>query len=95
MSWDIHIDRCLCFNVTFASLQVEAQSSGADSLCALQERVEFGRKCQLCHPYVRRMLRTGETVFREIVTDDDEPNSAAQPSAHQAPQPLAGNTKCR
>jgi len=69
----ICIDRCLCFNRTFADLQKHAQemnpTQGVISLEELQKQVVFGLKCKLCHPYVRRMLRTGETVFHQILTD--------------------------
>lgn len=59
----IQIDRCLCFNQSFAALKAQSQAHGAHTLAALQEVVCFGQKCRLCHPYVRRMLQTGETVF--------------------------------
>ena len=29
-----------------------------------------GAGCGLCRPYLRRMLATGETVFRELLTED-------------------------
>lgn len=67
------VDRCFCFSKTFAALKAEAEAAGAETVAALQEHVLFGRRCRLCHPYVRRMLRTGETVFREIVSEADEP----------------------
>ena len=35
----------------------------------LQEYEVFGQKCQLCKPYVRRMLDTGEVEFFSIITD--------------------------
>lgn len=70
----IRIDRCLCFNQTFVHLKAIAEATGADTLPALQEQVPFGLKCRLCHPYVRRMLRTGETVFHEILNDTAEPS---------------------
>ena len=67
------IDRCYCFQKTFATLKVVAEATGATRVAALQEHVEFGQRCKLCHPYVRRMLRTGETVFHEIIEEADEP----------------------
>ena len=67
------IDRCHCFGTTFAELKEVADATGAESVAELQEHATFGHNCQLCHPYVRRMLRTGETVFGEIVTAEDEP----------------------
>ena len=69
------IDRCVCFDVPFARLAEVAAATGARSVVELQAHALFGQKCRLCHPYVRRMLRTGETVFREIVTAGDEPET--------------------
>ena len=69
----IRIDRCMCFGTTFAELAEVAERTGARSVEALQAHALFGRKCGLCHPYVRRMLRTGETVFGEVITEADEP----------------------
>ena len=72
------IDRCLCHGRRFSELAAVAQASGAATVPALQDAardagLDFGRGCGLCHPYVRRMLRTGETVFGTVVTDADEP----------------------
>ena len=69
----MHIDRCYCFQQTFAALKNVAEATGAARVEALQEHVQFGQRCKLCHPYVRRMLRTGATVFQEIITEEDEP----------------------
>ena len=67
------IDRCFCFDTTFAALAEVAAETGAETVPAVQAHALFGEKCALCHPYVRRMLRTGETVFHRVVTDADEP----------------------
>jgi bacterioferritin-associated ferredoxin len=69
----VRVDRCYCFGRTFAELKAVADETGARTVPALQARLGFGQRCALCHPYVRRMLRTGEVVFREIVTEADEP----------------------
>ena len=69
----VHIDRCYCFGVTFARLETVANATGAETVEELQDHAAFGHNCQLCHPYVRRMLRTRRTVFHEIVTAEDEP----------------------
>ena len=66
------IDRCYCFQETFAHLKRVADVRGAESVEALQACVTFGQQCGLCRPYVRRMLRTGETTFHEIVTEEGE-----------------------
>ncbi len=70
MTSDIHIDRCYCFLCTFAELKEVADATGSNTIPKLQKHVHFGTQCELCHPYVRRMLRTGEVVFGEIVTED-------------------------
>lgn len=64
----IHIDRCLCFQVSFKELSEIAKRENISTLPQLQAQVVFGKKCQLCHAYVQRMLVTGETVFHEIIT---------------------------
>ncbi len=68
---DIRIDRCYCFLCTFAELKEVAEATGATTIPELQQHVHFGEQCELCHPYIRRMLRTGEVVFYEIVTDGE------------------------
>lgn len=69
----VRIDRCYCFGQPFAGLKAVADATGAATVAELQAHATFGQRCRLCHPYVRRMLRTGETVFGEIVTAEDEP----------------------
>lgn len=65
------IDRCYCYQQTFEALKAVADQTGADSVEALQAHVTFGENCQLCHPYVRRMLETGETVFHEVIEENE------------------------
>lgn len=67
------IDRCYCFKQRFADLKAVAQKTDAQDVETLQAHVVFGQRCKLCHPYVRRMLRTGETTFHEIIREHDEP----------------------
>ena len=67
----MRIDRCYCYQKSIETLKEVAEETGADSIEALQAHVPFGHNCQLCHPYVRRMLATGETVFREVLEDGD------------------------
>jgi len=69
------IDRCYCYQQTFAALKDVAEETGVDSVEALQAHVTFGENCQLCHPYVRRMFETGQTVFEEII-DEGESDAA-------------------
>lgn len=73
------IDRCYCYQQTFAALKEVADETGADSIEALQAHVTFGANCQLCHPYVRQMLETGQTVFHEVI--EDESATGADPAS--------------
>jgi len=73
----MRIDRCVCYSRSFAELKTIADASGSTDLVALQSAArlrcrDFGGKCKLCHPYVKAMLRTGQTVFGEILVDDPE-----------------------
>ncbi len=71
----LRIDRCACFEVPFRELRKVSRQRKCASVEQLKEHVAFGQQCGLCLPYVRRMLRTGETVFSEIIIEDDEPSS--------------------
>lgn len=71
MGESIRIDRCVCFDVPFTELKEIADRTGARTVEELQVHRTFGMQCRLCHPYVRRMLRTGETVFDRVITEDE------------------------
>jgi bacterioferritin-associated ferredoxin len=60
---------CVCRRTSFASLLPLAKTHAWD-LDALVAATGCGAQCGLCRPYLRRMLATGETEFREILTDD-------------------------
>lgn len=64
------INRCVCFDVHFETLKSTACATDADSVSALQEEIAFGHNCEACHPYVRRMLQTGQTTFSEIISEE-------------------------
>jgi len=67
----MRIDRCYCYQKTFETLKDVAEETGAGSIEALQAHVTFGQNCELCHPYVRRTLATGQTVFHEVLEAED------------------------
>lgn len=69
----IRVDRCVCRSTSFARLKQTADRSNSTTVEELHEHAAFGTECGTCLPYVRRMLRTGETVFGEIITEADEP----------------------
>ena len=63
------IDRCICRNTVFADLLPQARREDW-TLDDLMRQTGCGAQCGLCRPYLRRMLRTGETVFHEILSED-------------------------
>lgn len=69
----MRIDRCVCHQVTFETMMQSAVARGGATFAQLQGEFRCGTGCGLCAPYVRRMLRTGQTVFTQIVTEGDEP----------------------
>ena len=67
----ISITRCICRAREFAELLPLARKNGWD-LPSLMESTGCGAQCGLCRPYLRRMLETGETVFREIIVEESD-----------------------
>ena len=65
------ITHCLCTGRSFAELLEQARRDGSDidALMAVDRRC--GRRCGLCRPYLRQALRTGRTVFHEVLMDAD------------------------
>jgi bacterioferritin-associated ferredoxin len=63
------VTMCVCRRQPFAELLARARSGGW-TLADLVRETGCGASCGLCRPYLRRMLATGETVFREILTED-------------------------
>ncbi len=66
MSARVCIDRCSCERRTFAELLALARAQSLD-LRALADRTGCGTHCGWCVAYLRRGLRTGETVFTELL----------------------------
>ena len=65
----VEVSRCLCRNIAFEQLLPRARAAGWD-LDALIRETGCGAGCGLCKPYLRRMLMTGETVFRELLWEE-------------------------
>jgi len=65
----MHVDRCVCHDISFAELKAIAERDGLD-FTGLRARTGCGRGCGLCEPYVRLMLRTGRTSFPVLSPDE-------------------------
>ena len=65
------ITMCVCQRMSFEHLLplvLEKQWDLAD----IMRETQCGAGCGLCRPYLRRMLASGQTVFREILLEADE-----------------------
>ena len=65
----VRVTMCVCRRQPFAELLPRARAAGW-TLPDLMRETGCGAACGLCRPYLRRMLATGETVFRELLTED-------------------------
>jgi len=57
------IDRCYCFDIMFKDISKEK------SLKDVQKKYPCGKKCGLCTPYIKEMLKTGEVTFNRIIRE--------------------------
>ena len=65
----IRIDRCVCMKRTFTELKELASARSLD-FEALRTETGCGAGCGLCASYVKEMLRSGKTVFHELLVPD-------------------------
>lgn len=64
----IAITHCICHDTAFAALLPVARERNW-SLDDLTRETGCGSGCGLCRPYLRRMLESGQTVFREVILE--------------------------
>ena len=57
------ISRCICHKKDFCELKEVADSRGFSSVEEFQAEKMAASSCGLCIPYLREVLRTGETEF--------------------------------
>lgn len=59
------VTHCICHDISLARLREIAAAERLE-LDALKQRTGCCTGCGLCEPYVRLMLRTGQTSFRVL-----------------------------
>lgn len=67
----LRIDRCVCTNQTFVALLAAAKAKGL-SLEELGRQTGAGKQCTMCLPYLRKMLKTEQTVFHHLLPSEDD-----------------------
>lgn len=56
------VDRCVCHSVPFTELK-QLADQGLSTVEQLSERTSCCTGCGMCEPYVKLMLKTGNTSF--------------------------------
>ena len=60
------VSGCICKATSFEVLHAQAMGAGW-SLEDIMRETGCGAGCGLCRPYLREMLRTGQTAFYELL----------------------------
>lgn len=64
------VSGCICQATPFEELLRRATAAGWE-LEDLMRETGCGARCGLCRPYLRRMLRTGQTEFYQLLNEND------------------------
>lgn len=62
------VDRCICVDISFATLKPIGESLGG-SFRKLKAATGCCTGCAACEPYIRLMLKTGQTEFALLADD--------------------------
>ncbi|MBC8044081.1 MAG: (2Fe-2S)-binding protein [Rhizobacter sp.] len=73
------VDRCICFNRTFAELRSVMREKEVKTVQELKAAVKFGENCKRCMPYIERMIKTGETHFTVMPFVEETPLKNGEP----------------
>ena len=60
------VDRCVCYDTTFAEMKSVIDEHGLNSFDELKNYVTFAENCRLCVPYAELVIKTGKTKFEVI-----------------------------
>jgi NAD(P)H-nitrite reductase large subunit len=63
----LRIERCVCHDVTFREVVDWSKATGCRSVDAAAREFKCTTSCGMCLPYVERALKTGQSVFHEIL----------------------------
>jgi bacterioferritin-associated ferredoxin len=66
---NVLVSGCICKSCSFDALLPRVRAHGW-TLDDVMRETGCGTGCGLCRPYLRRMLRTGETAFTELLAPD-------------------------
>lgn len=61
----LSITNCLCHSISFEAILEQCRAKGILALDDLACQLNVASSCQLCHPYLRAALETGQTEFSQ------------------------------
>lgn len=59
----IKIDCCVCYSISFEELHQISKQYELKTFEDLKNKKLCGARCQMCVPYIKKMLETGQTEF--------------------------------
>jgi bacterioferritin-associated ferredoxin len=63
------ITHCVCSGLSFAQIKQHADHHNIRSIKGLRSRLGMGAYCSACAPYLKQMLRSGQTEFDEPINE--------------------------
>jgi len=66
------VDRCVCFDKSFSVLKEIMIENKITTFEGLRQRIQFSDNCKLCTPYVKLMIKTGQTEFAPMQFREEE-----------------------
>lgn len=57
------VDRCICHRLSFREIKKISEDKGLQTVEELQEKKICATNCRLCVPYLKVLLKTGQTSF--------------------------------
>lgn len=63
------VNRCICSNISFEKIKSVAEERGLSTVKELQQHQICACDCMLCAPYIKKMLKLGETEFVPVSMD--------------------------
>lgn len=67
----MRIDRCVCRNVTFKDALKTSVETSSYTIEELQKHINICDCCNMCKPYIKKVLETKITVFDNIIQKND------------------------
>jgi len=57
------VNRCICHDITFGEIKEIARAQNLYTIEELRSEEICSTRCKLCEPYIKAMLKTGQTSF--------------------------------